>query len=183
MKLAHALSALVVFLLVVCGVYFLYVALGTDAGWSLAYGMLSSDLNLLLTGVLAGLLMMLVFSMTTPRSRTLPEYISFDGHGGEVSISLKAVKDFVQRIAAEYAAIVNMQPTLTVRNGSIEVELDVRVTAGTHIPELCQMLQERVRESMTDTLGLSDIRTIKVNVREIGGHTPPQEPAKEPPRL
>lgn len=101
------------------------------------------------------------------------QFLTFANDGGAVSISLRAVREFLARLGEEYAAIVHLQPQVRARGDAIDVEFDVRVRAGTQIPELCQMLQERVRQSLRENLGLAEVRNIRVNVREIVGETPP----------
>ncbi len=49
--------------------------------------------------------------------------------------------------------------------------------AGTKIPELSQILQQRVRESVRESLGLEEIRNITIKVQEIVGD--PTKPATD----
>ena len=108
------------------------------------------------------------------------QYLSFNNNGATVSILLRAVNEFISRIGDEFAAIVSLKPSVRPRGSSIEVELDLRVKAGTQIPELSQLLEERVRESVRQNLGLSDIKRIRVNVKDIVGESPKVDDIPEP---
>ena len=103
------------------------------------------------------------------------QYLAFKHNGDTVSILLRAVSEFIAKIGDEYAAIVSMKPTLHPKGRSIDIDLDLRVKAGTQIPELCQLLQERVRESVRVNMGLADIKRISVHVKDIVGDPPPPD--------
>lgn len=131
-------------------------------------------------GMLAGIVLLalvLLYLITAIRKRKPSEdqYLAFSNNGATVSILLRAVNEFIGKIGNEFAAIVSMKPAVRPRARSIDIDLDLRVKAGTQIPELCQLLEERVRESVKQNLGLSDIKRIRVHVRDIVGDAPPGE--------
>ncbi len=49
----------------------------------------------------------------------------------------------------------------------IDIIVDLRVKAGPQLHEVCEVLQRRVRETMANGLGISDVRRVEVNVKEI----------------
>ncbi len=129
-------------------------------------------------GMLAGIgLIGLVIVYLATAIRSLPkegdQYLAFSSEGATVSILVRAVSEFIGKIGDEFAAIVSMKTTVIPRGRSIDIELDLRIKAGTQIPELCQLLQERVRESVKTNLGLSEIKQIRVQVKDIVGDAPP----------
>jgi uncharacterized alkaline shock family protein YloU len=106
------------------------------------------------------------------------QFLSFETEGGSVNIRVKAVNDFLKRLADEFADILNLKADIAAaRDGRIEVQLDIDVKSGTKIQQLSQVLQQRVRESMREGLGIAEVTSIKVNVNEIvQGEKPPVEP-------
>lgn len=134
-------------------------------------------------GVLAGvaILALVVVYLGTAFNRQPQgeQYLAFKHDGDTVSILLRAVSEFIAKIGEEFAAIVSLKPTLHPRGKSIDIDLDLRVKAGTQIPELCQLLQERVRESVRVNMGLADIKRIRVHVKDIVGDPPPAEEIPE----
>ncbi|MBU1858263.1 MAG: hypothetical protein KKC28_14895, partial [Verrucomicrobia bacterium] len=95
-------------------------------------------------------------------------FLTFENEGGAISISVKAINDFLAKLADEFAGIIRLRADVTAsRDGRIEVRLDVSVKAGTKVQQLSQVLQQRVRESMRENLGITEIHTIKVNVSSI----------------
>ncbi len=95
-------------------------------------------------------------------------FLSFDSEGGAVSISISAVNEFLAKLGQEFAGIVNLRSDISGSGrDAVEIRLDLSVKAGTKIQELSQLLQQRVRDSMRDSLGISEIAAVKVNVTEI----------------
>jgi hypothetical protein len=126
-------------------------------------------------GIILFALALLYLLTASHRQREGEQYLSFENEGGTVSISLRAVRDYLGKLSHEFAAISSLQPLLSARGGGLTVELDLKVRAGAQIPELCRMLQDRVRESIQNNFGISDVKAIKINVREIVG-TPMTDP-------
>lgn len=96
-------------------------------------------------------------------------FINFDSDDGSVGVSTKAICDFIERIGKEFAAIKSIDPTLIQGKGVVDVALSVKVLSGNKIPELSHVLQQRVRESVRESLGLEEIRNITIKVQEIVG--------------
>ncbi|NLB59569.1 MAG: Asp23/Gls24 family envelope stress response protein [Lentisphaerae bacterium] len=95
-------------------------------------------------------------------------FLSFDSEGGTVSISVAAVNVFLAKLKNEFAGIVDLRADVSAsRAGAIEVRLDLSVKAGTHVQQLSQALQQRVRDTMRESLGILDIASVKVNVQDI----------------
>jgi uncharacterized alkaline shock family protein YloU len=109
----------------------------------------------------------LLFAATGFRAKHREKFLSFDGEEGTVSISTDAVADYIGKLAAEFPSILRMRPKVVPRKKSIDVVVDLRVKAGPQIHEICELLNQRVRETMTNGLGISDIRHVEVSVREI----------------
>jgi uncharacterized alkaline shock family protein YloU len=102
-------------------------------------------------------------------------FIDFHSDDGSVGISTKAICDFIERIGKEFSAIKSIDSKLTGTKGAVDILLMVKVLSGNKIPELSHVLQQRVRESVRESLGLEEIRNITIKVQEIVGE--PEKPA------
>ncbi len=111
----------------------------------------------------------LVFFWTGRRGRQREQFLTFDGDQGPVSISTLAIADFLTRLAAEFPSIVRIEPIVIPRRHLIDVLLNVRVKAGTQVSELCHLLQQRVRQSLVEEMGVPEVDSIKVNIDGIAG--------------
>ncbi len=120
-------------------------------------------------GILFFLLWLLFFwsryAVRGPRER----FLTFESEQGPVSISTLAIADFVTRLATEFPSIVRIDPHVIPRHKMIDVLLNVRVKSGTQINEMCQLLQQRVRQSLIDEMGIPDVNDVKVNIDGLAG--------------
>ena len=103
-------------------------------------------------------------------------FIDFQSEDGNVGISTKAIQDFIERVGREFAAVKSIESRLVQGKGILDIVVAVRVQTGNKIPELSQVLQQRIRESVRESLGLEGIGKITVQVKEIIGA--PEAPSK-----
>ena len=114
-------------------------------------------------------LLSLLYLITFGPRRQKVRYISFDSDNGAVSISVSAVRDFIRKLGDEFGAVVGIDPKIRAEKDTISVDLDVKVQTGIRIPEFSQALQNRVREGMQDSLGIAEVKEVKVRIQEIVG--------------
>jgi uncharacterized alkaline shock family protein YloU len=131
------------------------------------------------TGLGAVLILSVVLRWVGGFRKPKDAFINFHSDDGSVGISTKAICDFIERIGKEFSAIKSIDSKLTSGKGSVDILLSVKVMSGNKIPELSHVLQQRVRESVRESLGLEEIRNITIKVQEIVGEPakPPAEPA------
>ena len=168
MKIIRTLAGFILFAALIAGSLFaLYHLFQPGETWNQLLELAKTKKLEAIIGALAVIFLSLVFILTGIRLPQKEQYLAYDIDGGSVSISLKAIEDFLAKLVDEFAAIISLQPTIKPVGGAISVQLDVRVKSGAHIPELCRMLQDRARESIKQNVGFSDIRDIRVRVQEI----------------
>ncbi len=170
MKTLHFLLGFLLFLvLMLSGLGVLAVAFqGQDAWVNLLQQVEGRRVEAILA-CLGLIFAVLLFALTALRVSDQSKYLAYDIEGGTVSISLKAVENFLERLAGEFAAVEDLEPSIRARKGVLDVQLDVKVKAGAQIPELCRMLQERARTTIREKVGISDIQEVRVRVQEITG--------------
>jgi len=111
------------------------------------------------------IVLVIVYVLSAIPARRHERYISYDTATGKVSVSVKAINDLLARLADEFAGIVSLNANM--RPSDKSVRLDMSVKSGTKIQELSEAIQQRVRESIEDSLGISGISSVKVVVQEI----------------
>lgn len=147
------------------GVLLLYLAvLGQPATIS---HYLSSNAWRFAAGLLVVVLAALAAATMFPANRRDERFISFDGESGSISISVRAVTEFIVKTSREFAGVLGIKASITSQEEPIEVLLDLKLKAGVNVPELCRLLQEHVRSGMRETIGISEIGAVRVKVREI----------------
>lgn len=128
--------------------------------------LINDKLGQFLVGISAIFLVLLSWLTAIPVKEE--QFLTFENEGGTISISVKAIDDFLAKLADEFAGVIRLRADVAAsHDGRIEVRLDVSVKAGTKVQQLSQVLQQRVRESMRDNLGIAEIHAVKVNVSAI----------------
>lgn len=167
MKVLHVLTGLLLFaLLIALSGAVGYLALSAET-WRQALARAGSERLLALSGGIVLFLLVLLFLLTGVPRRVSEQFVTFENENGSVSVSAQAIAGLIERVRDEFAAVIELKPAIRPVGGSIGVDLDVKVRGGTQIPELCRLLQERVRETIRENLGLADIRGVRIAVREI----------------
>ena len=179
MKPLHRVIGIVLFILVsVAAAFFVYAALSSNL-WNDTFHALGENKFAALAAGLIVFLLVLLYSYTGTHRADYERYISFEGEGGSVRISRHAVRDFLAGIAAEFSTIEKLEPEFTMRRDNMDVELNVTVRPGCHIPELSRMLQERVRTTLRVSLGITQVGKVDVLVQEIAGTQNPRRDEPE----
>lgn len=127
------------------------------------------------TGVVLYLFAFLLTGLAWRRRRS---FITFENESGTVSVSTEAVQDYLDALKGEFAAVVGLKSRVRVARGALEVGLVLGVRDGTQIPELCKLMQARVRDLLEEHLGTCDLGGVAVEVNEIRSRRKPSpEPA------
>jgi uncharacterized alkaline shock family protein YloU len=113
------------------------------------------------------LLVGVLFGLTGYRRKKREKYLSFRNERGTVSISTLAISDYVSKLKEEFPGILRMKPDVRPAKNAVDILVDLRVRSGSQVHELCDLLQQRIRESLTNGLGISEIRRIEVSVKDI----------------
>ncbi|MFH1969203.1 MAG: alkaline shock response membrane anchor protein AmaP [Verrucomicrobiota bacterium] len=171
MKMLHGLIKCVLSVgLLILGILLLanVVAFHTPLGDFL----INDKLGQFLVGISAVFIVLLYWLTAIPVKEE--RFLTFENEGGTINISVKAINDFLAKLADEFAGIIRLRADVAAaRDGRVEVRLDVSVKAGTKVQQLAQVLQQRVRESMRENLGIAEIHTVKVNVSDIAAAAEP----------
>jgi uncharacterized alkaline shock family protein YloU len=118
----------------------------------------------MVAGVVLVLLVIVYWISSIPGAKA-DRSVSYESEGGRVSVSVTAINSLLSRLADEFAGIVSLRASVSPKDKS--VQLDMAVKSGAKLQELSQAIQQRVRESMQDSLGITDMGAIRVYVREI----------------
>jgi len=115
----------------------------------------------------ACLALALLLAGTGVRRRRKSPILSFRNEGGTVSISTDAISDYLGKLVAEFPSVVKMRTQVIPARSAVDIVATLRVKAGPQIHEVCETLQNRIRETMVNGLGISEVRRIEVSVKEI----------------
>ncbi len=171
-----AADVFVALLLLVAGCWLVYSSwFNTEAISEVLGSVQNSSFFTTVVGLVLILSVLLRLSAGSKR-RKKETFIDFQSEDGSVGISTQAIQDFIERVGKEFAAVKSIESRLIQGKGNLDIVMGVRVVSGNKIPELSQVLQQRVRESVRESLGLEGIGSITVQVKEIVGA--PEKPAQ-----
>jgi len=109
----------------------------------------------------------LLFALTGKQKKQKKSFLSFENEGGIVSISTDAIVDYISKLTTEFPPVFFLNPLVIPRHNAIDILVDIKIKAGAQIHEVCESIQTRIRESLASGLGITEIKHIEVNVKEI----------------
>ena len=93
--------------------------------------------------------------------------IAFDNPDGEVSISLKAIEDFVGRIGRDFAEVKSLEPQIVPKRDGVEIILRGELWSGPNIPKLTERIQNLVKSQVQNILGIENVQSVTLSVSKI----------------
>ncbi|MFA6636090.1 MAG: alkaline shock response membrane anchor protein AmaP [Candidatus Omnitrophota bacterium] len=167
------LAGLVYFIImVVSGSVFIAIALDTVSSALLAeiVDNIRGDINARVTLGVVGVIiagtgfLALVKSRKNRRSDRL---ITFQNPDGEVTVSISAIENFVQRVARDIPGISDAKAAVKVGKKGIMIRSYVAVSAGTNIPAATENIQLTVKSKVQDMLGVEEKITVTMHITKI----------------
>jgi uncharacterized alkaline shock family protein YloU len=127
------------------------------------------------------IILVLLLWLTAIEARKRGAFISFDNENGTVSVSVEAISNLLCKLAKEFKEIETMDADIPARvDGKIEVNVWLRIFAGCRVQELAAFMQQRVKETLKEALGIVDIASVTVTIKEIINREP-DDKEKPPP--
>lgn len=121
-------------------------------------------------GILTGLVLILIgllFLAIRYKAGKGERSISFDNPEGEVTISIKAIEDFVKRVGQEFSQVIEMTPAILAAKDGIKIRVKTALVAGSNIPRLAESIQHTIKTRMQNILGIENITMVEVNVSKL----------------
>ncbi|HMO05405.1 MAG TPA: hypothetical protein PKC67_06180 [Kiritimatiellia bacterium] len=168
MKGLHRLLGVVLVAAAVgASLYILLPAFQGGAAWTDFLTALGDRRAMVIVGAVLVVLAATVYLISGLSGTPRAAYLTYETEHGNISISLKALQEFLGHLRGDFPAILQLSPKVRVLDESLDVTLAVRVRAGAPIPEICRMLQERARALIQEKIGVAAIRDVEVKVEEI----------------
>ena len=93
--------------------------------------------------------------------------IAFDNPDGEVSISIRAIEDFVGRVGKDFAEVKSLEPSVIARREGVQISLRVELWSGPNIPKLTERIQNVIKSQVQNIIGIENVQSITLNVSKI----------------
>lgn len=108
-----------------------------------------------------------LLALTGDRKKKRSRFLYFDSEKGRVSISTEAIAEYVGKLVSEFPSVMKLTPTVVPQKNAIDIVVSIEIKAGPQIHEACELLQDRIRESVTTGLGIPQVRRVEVSVGKI----------------
>lgn len=118
------------------------------------------------TGLILVMLGLLFLSMRIKAGRSARS-ISFDNPEGEVTISVKAIEDFVKRVGQEFSQVIEMTPAILPARDGIKIKIKTVLVAGSHVPRLAEGIQNTIKSRMQNVLGIENVTKVEINISKL----------------
>lgn len=114
------------------------------------------------------MIIVLIYWFTVVALRQKQLFISFENEYGNISISVDAISNFIRSLSKDFNEILDMKSDIYVTtDGKIVVNVWLEILAGCKLQSLSSSLQERIKNVLKDSLGITDIEKISITVKEI----------------
>lgn len=181
MKFLHAVFGLViVFQAAVFALSLGLIGCAGDDGWFEIYSLAGNFSPLTIGYAGAALLICVGLWILTGISRRGCDRVTYEMEGGTVSIRLDAIRDFLARVGQGIPQVASVRPVVRQSEGVVSVVMEMKIRAGSSVPEITRALQERTRHSLAGDLGLTRTAPVEVVITGISGE-PTAPPAGKPP--
>ena len=122
--------------------------------------------GLSVTGLLLILINILIVQLSIGKLQR-QKIIAFENPGGQVTLSLSAVEDYIKKITDRMTEIKEIKSTIYARKSGVEVITRAALYSGVNIPEVTEKVQAMIRSHLQEMLGLDETITVKVHVARI----------------
>lgn len=96
--------------------------------------------------------------------------IAFDNPSGRVSVSLTAMEDLIRRVVGRMNGVKDVRSVhIIASKRGLDVKLNLALFSDVSIPEATGQMQETVKRKISDTIGLEETVTVRVDVTKISG--------------
>jgi uncharacterized alkaline shock family protein YloU len=101
--------------------------------------------------------------------------VAFQNPDGEVSVSLSAVEDYIQKIAKSVPGIKDVKSKVSIDKKGIDITTAVSVVSGMNIPEMTEHIQLEVKNKVQTMLGVEENIRMKIHISKIIRSAVPEE--------
>jgi len=118
------------------------------------------------TGIVLLLLGILFLNMRLKESMS-EKSITFANPEGKITITVKAIEDFVEKVGQEFSQVIDLKPSIISSKEGISISAKAVLVAGTHVPRLAEGIQHTIKNRIQTILGIENITTVEVHISKL----------------
>ena len=113
------------------------------------------------------LILGLLHILTRPLRPKEFETLEFKAKGGKVSVNVDTIRSALATLIDELDGLEGLEPMVSRTGRHVDVDLHVRMQAGTDVPKICTELKDRSRRVIADQIGLFKLRQVRIHIGEL----------------
>jgi len=92
------------------------------------------------------------------------DYISFENPDGEVIIAIRAIEDFLKRLAGSFSEVKEIAPTISPMNEGVDVDLRLVLWDDENVHVAVEKIKSVMRDQIQNFFGVANIHSVKIYV-------------------
>ena len=92
------------------------------------------------------------------------EYLTFENPDGDVIIAIKAIEDFIKRLANSFGEIKEIVPAIAPKDDGIDVELKLVLWDDENVHATVEKMKNVMRDQIQNFFGVANINSMKIYV-------------------
>ena len=100
-------------------------------------------------------------------------FVAFDNPDGQVRVSRSAISELAQGATDDMGEVAKCVTRIQTRRGRLNVQLRIKMVAGSNLSEVSLALQNRVKNSLRNGLGIEKLGSIEVRLTGFIGQSQP----------
>lgn len=93
--------------------------------------------------------------------------ITFANPEGKITITVKAIEDFVEKVGQEFSQVIDIKPSIISNKEGIKISAKAVLVAGTHVPRLAEGIQHTIKNRIQTILGIENITSVEVHISKL----------------
>ncbi len=99
--------------------------------------------------------------------------VAFDNPDGQVKVSRNAINELAQSATDDMSEVAKCVTRIQTRGGHLNVQLRIKMVAGSNLSEVSLAMQNRVKNSLRNSLGIEKLGSIEVRLTGFIGQNKP----------
>lgn len=118
------------------------------------------------TGILLVIIGLLFLKMSfIPRKTN--RSISYENPEGDVTVSVKAIEDFVKKVGNEFPQVIEVAPVIIPDRAGVKVRAKTVLIACENVPQIVESLQQAIKSKMQNILGIENVVSVEVHISKL----------------
>ncbi|NQT05979.1 MAG: alkaline shock response membrane anchor protein AmaP [Candidatus Omnitrophica bacterium] len=95
--------------------------------------------------------------------------IAFENPDGQVTVSLKAIEDFIKRMSSQISEVKELRSKVIATKKGVIVDVNVTLFSEISIPNITEKIQSIIKNRVQDMLGIEEPIMVRIHINKLTG--------------